>query len=82
MSKTPTPGPWVIFSCDGVYSVMPAMREGDIATGITVEADAVLIAASLDLLDALIDLRDAVKSGGYPHNEMRRANNAIAKAQL
>lgn len=50
--QTTTPGPWVIFHADGVSSVMPAMRPGEIATGITNEADARLIAVAPDLLAA------------------------------
>jgi hypothetical protein len=50
-----TPRPWIVFShgSDGPYDVMPAMREGDIATGIKNGADADLIASAPALRDAL-----------------------------
>jgi len=48
-----TPGPWTIFRLDGVETIMPAMREGEIATGITNPADATLIQAAPELVAAL-----------------------------
>jgi hypothetical protein len=53
MRKTKhTSGPWALFVCDGEFSVMPAGRPGDIATGIKSEADANLLRAAPDLLEA------------------------------
>jgi hypothetical protein len=39
-----------------------------------------LAAAAPNLLAALKDLRDAVHSGGFPHEAVKRADAAIAKA--
>jgi hypothetical protein len=40
-----------------------------------------LRALNADMLAALCDLHDAVKSGGYPHAAMNAASAAIAKAK-
>lgn len=34
-----------------------------------------------ELVEALQDLRDAVHSGGFPHESVKRADAAIAKAK-
>ena len=40
--KKATPGRWAMFSDEGVYTLMPAMRDGEVATGLT-EEDAMLV---------------------------------------
>lgn len=54
VSAAATPGPWVIFHCDGISAVMPAMREGDVCDNIRNDADAAFIAASRDLIPRLV----------------------------
>lgn len=52
-----TPGPWALFHCEGEYSVMPAMRPGDIATGIRNKADAQALAhAPTDIATLLAEV--------------------------
>ena len=82
-----TPGPWVGFVDNDIYSVMPAMRPGTICEYIANPGDASLIAAAPDLLEALrafVDNCPYYKSDdGSPfvwHRIFREARAAIAKA--
>jgi len=45
------------------------------------KANAHLMAAAPDLLEALKDLRDAVQSAGYPHESVKRAEAVIKKVE-
>lgn len=79
-----TPGPWALFVCDGEFSVMPAGRQGDIATGIKSEADANLLRAAPDMLAALKGIIDPSGDIDDPslRPEWHAVYAAIAKAEM
>jgi hypothetical protein len=81
-----TPGPWTIFVCDGISSVMPAMRPGDICTGVKNDDDARLIAAAPELLAACKDIESKIVDceagliNWRPDDFLHRVRAAIAAA--
>lgn len=58
-----TPGPWVVFvdrrHAVDIFDILPACRDGEVASGIRSSADASLIAAATDLLEAALALEAA-----------------------
>lgn len=84
MSKH-TPGPWG-YTMRGNYMrlYMPCSLDGDVARGYVGEANARLIAAAPELLDACMELMDEAEMGGSSPAEWdairARARAAIAKA--
>jgi len=84
-----TPGPWAIFHTGNVNMIIPANRDGMIADLIENEANAHLIAAAPDLLEACkkaIDAADwprlnAVERREIAAETLRIINAAIAKAE-
>ena len=78
---THTPGPWVIFHCDGISSIMPAMREGEIATNIRNDDDARLIASAPELVAALKGLMAFTEFQFSQLPQAKDARAALAKVK-
>lgn len=84
-----TPGPWVVFVCDGVFTVLPAGRGGEIATKIKNGHDADLIAAAPKMFEAITLMlahscvADSAAEDKDPadHEAERLARAAIAQAR-
>ena len=73
-----TPGPWAIFHTGSINQIVPAMRPGMIADLIDNEANAYLIAAAPDLLEAL---KGVMRVADRATVEFDAARAAIAKAE-
>jgi hypothetical protein len=79
-----TPGPWAIFHTGNINMIVPAMRDGMIADLIDNAANARLIAAAPDLLDALLAVQKADREGkiDLPHQWIADViDAAISKAE-
>lgn len=79
-----TPGPWTV-GVDGISGCyfIPEVEAGDSPHGLPVvtEADADLIAAAPDLLEALKAVRDDADTFDIPNHVLARINFAIDKAE-
>lgn len=85
-----TPGPWSIDNCDGGFAIRPE-DTGWLLSFISshafssryhdAEANARLMAAAPELLEALETLSDDCKTAGYHFGSMDMAERAIAKAR-
>ena len=90
MAEKWTPGPWVQFIYDGLLSILPAGRPGEVAQvwvedGLpNAEANARLIAAAPELYAALSDLVYAIACNELMPESvsyLREARAALAKAR-
>lgn len=61
-----TEGPWIVFVCDGISTILPAGRSSEVATGIKNSQDAHLMAAAPDMLAALKLVRAHVSPAMQP----------------
>lgn len=89
-----TPGPWTIYNTGSISMIVPAMRDGMIADLVASDADAFLIAAAPDLLEALLNVRKLIseaaatgfnyKDGDWPERlyfSQQETSAAIDKAR-
>jgi len=86
MSNGHTPGPWSFRGCDGGWAIDFNEDQEQVVDFVYEEADARLIAAAPDLLEALselADLVDEILSGEYEPDSFttQPARAAIAKAK-
>jgi len=85
MSNGHTPGPWSFRGCDGGWAIDYNEDQEQVVDYVYEEADARLIAAAPDLLEALDDLLiaycDPGNQGGDHDEKVEAARTAIAKAR-
>lgn len=78
MSKH-TPGPWILGGCSGRMITTPSGYRGDgFIADVDTKANAQLIAAAPDMLEALKQVAEHEDAGCY---DMKKVLSAIAKAE-